>query len=296
MEFKQIKYFIAAAETKSISRAARMLSISQPTLSIALKKLEEEVGAELISRKGKGFELSPAGEAFLKRVEPAVREIEAAVDIARRTSMQQWYTVAFAALSFNTHWELVKSIAGFDANVEFLPIVRQTFEMLAQKLNSRVYDLCISAPPVSGPGLVRRTIHNRELYAIVPADHRLAGRKSINLSELAYDKFAMPQENTPYYGRTMELCRLAGFSPNVGYSFVSLSDAYLSVQKGGYVSLLGLPGESKELLNNVKVLRIAYPECRAVLGIAWREESAEDEKMMEMVEAVAKHFSTIRER
>ncbi len=293
MELRQIRYFIAVAETKSISKAAQRLDIAQPTLSVAIKKLEEDVGEELFIRSGKSFELSRAGAAFLKRAGPALRELEAARDDARRVSLKRAYTVAFTVISINTHWELVSSLAGANAEIKFLPTVNQTYEMMAELLLSRRYDICISAPPVSGTGLVTRMIHTRDIYAMVPEDHPLAGRESINLSELAYDEFAFPQDNTPYYGRNVELCRLAGFVPNVGYSYVSLGDAFMAVQKGGFVSLLGLPEDGPdELLHNVSVLKVSYPDCRATLGVTWREEDNNDERLAQIIETVAEHFAS----
>ena len=292
MELRQIRYFITAAETKSISKAAKALSVSQPTLSVALKKLEEDIGAKLIIREGKGFELSQAGEAFLKKAIPAVRALETAKDDARRLSGKRAYTVAFAVISINTHWELVSSLAGTDAEIRFLPAVNQTYEKMAENLVSRRYDICISAPPVSGPGLITKMIHNKDIYAMVPENHPLAGRESILLSELAYEEFALPQENTPYYGRNVELCRLAGFVPNVGYSYVSLGDAYMAVQKGGFVSLIGLPEDGPdELLHNVSAIKVSYPDCRATLGATWREEDNNDERLAKIIETIAEHFA-----
>src|SRR5579875_1786359 len=76
MEWHQIQYFQMVAETEHFTRAAEILSISQPALSRAISKLEEELGVQLFDRTGRNIVLNKYGKMFLQRVERSIQEIE----------------------------------------------------------------------------------------------------------------------------------------------------------------------------------------------------------------------------
>lgn len=83
MELTPLRYFQAIAQAGHMTRAARALGVSQPALSAVVKKLESEVGAELLSRTGKGVEVTAAGRVFLEHAEQALRQAEGAVAAVR---------------------------------------------------------------------------------------------------------------------------------------------------------------------------------------------------------------------
>src|SRR5256712_11635304 len=85
MELRHLRYFVAVAEAGSLSVAAeRRLHTSQPSLSRQIRDLEDEVGAQLLTRSARGIELTPAGRAFLDHARLVLSQVEAAAEAARR--------------------------------------------------------------------------------------------------------------------------------------------------------------------------------------------------------------------
>jgi len=85
---RQIEYFISVADTGQISRSSSLCNVSQSSMTIALQKLEESVGVELLLRHAKGVRLSEAGERFLRHVQQASRSIEDAVSAAQEEPVE----------------------------------------------------------------------------------------------------------------------------------------------------------------------------------------------------------------
>src|SRR6202521_5100646 len=104
MELRHLRYFIAVAETGSLTVAAeRRLYTSQPSLSRQIRDLEEEVGAELFNRSARGVELTAAGKAFLDHARLALSQVDAATEAARRASQPTKKTFA---IGFQTGHEM----------------------------------------------------------------------------------------------------------------------------------------------------------------------------------------------
>src|SRR6202451_1080434 len=87
MELRHLRYFIAVAEAGSLTVAAQQtLHTSQPSLSRQIRDLEDEVGAQLLTRRARGIELTPAGRAFLEHAHSVLSQVEAATQAARRVA------------------------------------------------------------------------------------------------------------------------------------------------------------------------------------------------------------------
>src|SRR5246127_3045718 len=87
MELRHLRYFVAVAEAGGLTVAAqRKLHTAQPSLSRQIRNLEEEVGAQLLTRRARGIELTPSGRAFLDHARSVLSQVEAAGEVARRVA------------------------------------------------------------------------------------------------------------------------------------------------------------------------------------------------------------------
>src|ERR1700704_4561705 len=104
MELRHLRYFMAVAETGSLTAAAgRGLHTSQPSLSRQIRELEDQVGVELLSRGARGVQLTAAGRAFMDHARLALTQVDAAVEAARRAGQPAKKTFA---IGFQTGHEM----------------------------------------------------------------------------------------------------------------------------------------------------------------------------------------------
>jgi LysR family transcriptional regulator, hca operon transcriptional activator len=200
MELRHLRYFVAVAEEKSITVAAkRWLRTAQPSLSRQLRELETEVGAELMTRSARGIELTAAGKVFLDHARLALAQVEAAASAARRAAHPEQRTLALGFLSgCEPEW-----LPGVMRVLrEELPRIEVTISskhspQLADGLATGKLDAAFLRPEERYPDLVYKVLVREPLIVILPSDHRLASRKAIGLKDLAGETFIGMADQAP---------------------------------------------------------------------------------------------------
>ncbi|WP_122158696.1 LysR family transcriptional regulator [Paraburkholderia sp.] len=193
MELRHLRYFIAVAETGSLTVAAeRRLFTSQPSLSRQIRDLEEEVGADLFSRSARGVELTAAGKAFLDHARLALSQVDAAGEAARRAAQP---SKPVFALGFLTGQEMTWLPRAMQVLREELPKVDVTVSShyspdLADALARGKLDLAfLRAEP--GFDLDYRVVNREKLIVLMPSDHALTERATIRPEDFAGEPFIM---------------------------------------------------------------------------------------------------------
>jgi LysR family hca operon transcriptional activator len=191
MELRHLRYFIAVAEEGSLTVAAeRRLHTAQPSLSRQMRDLEDEVGVPLMTRSARGVELTAAGRVFLDHARLALGQADAAVEAARRAAQPQKPTFS---IGFQTGVEVdwlphvTRILRDELPNIE-VRVVSQLSPQLADDLQRRKLDLGFLRREPQ-PDLEYRTVAKERLVVILPSDHRLATRKSIDPRDLVGETY-----------------------------------------------------------------------------------------------------------
>ncbi len=191
MELRHLRYFIAVAETGSLTIAAEQrLHTSQPSLSRQIRDLEEQVGAELFIRSARGVELTAAGKAFLDHARLALTQVDAAIEAARRAAQPAKQRFA---LGFLTGQEMTWLPRAMNILREELPTVDITVSSdyspdLAEGLARGKLDIAfLRAEP--GFDLLYHVVSREPLVVLMPSDHHLASHESISAQDLVGEKF-----------------------------------------------------------------------------------------------------------
>src|SRR5882724_926212 len=200
MELRHLRYFIAVAEAGSVTvAAARKLHTSQPSLSRQIRDLEEEVGAQLLTRGVRGIELTPAGRAFLDHARLVLSQVEAATDAARGIAHP---AKPRFVMGFLTNHELTWMPEAFRILREELPNIDVTISsqyspLLAKALLKGTVDAAFLRRERGVPDLAFRLLIKEPLGAVLPRDHHLAALKAISPGDLAGETFVTVSDTAP---------------------------------------------------------------------------------------------------
>ena len=191
MELRHLRYFIAVAETGSLTEAAeRRLYTSQPSLSRQIRDLESQVGVELLSRSVRGVELTAAGKAFLDHARLVLMHVDAAVETARRAAQPARKTFA---IGFQTGHEMNWLPPAMRVLHDELKDIQVTVSSdyspdLAEALARGRLDLAfLRVEP--GYDLEYHVVDREPLIVLMPSDHRLTARASVSPQDLVGEIF-----------------------------------------------------------------------------------------------------------
>ena len=187
MELKQIKYFLALSKTLNFTEAAELNNVSQPALTKAIRRLEEEVGGPLIHRDGKHTRLSELGRKVLSQFEAIrdseerVRKLAASHLVEGETTIRLGVVDTLGPLRFG---HLLNSF------LENNPAVQIALHSVAatsadEQILSGMLDACLCVNADTPNEKIRRTVlYKEQLFAAMAQDHPLAQRPSITLDDL----------------------------------------------------------------------------------------------------------------
>ena len=183
MDLTQLEYFKAVARLENVTKAAKELYISQPTLSQSIARLEESLGVELFDRKGGKIRLNDAGRLFLNRVNNAFQELNTGYAELEnfKQDRQDWVYVTSSVIDIFRSVTLAFMQQYPDVHVDHnLTFDNGIMELL---MNGKV-DFAITPNPIDDPKIHCVPLYEEEVFALVGKDHPLAEKKVVTVDEL----------------------------------------------------------------------------------------------------------------
>ena len=185
-DLRQLRYLVAVAEAGSITRAAAALYMTQPALTTAIRKLEHDVGVELLERTSRGVDLTPAGEAFLERAQLALEFIDEATRSARGIGANPGGEIVLGFLPA-TFSELPRElVSAFRAQHPRVSIRYRELSYITHTRDLHVghVDLAFLWPPYDEPELEFQPLTQEPRVLGVADSHPLANRDNIALDQI----------------------------------------------------------------------------------------------------------------
>ena len=249
-DLRQLRYFVAVAEELNYTRAAERLHLAPQALSATVQQLEATLGVRLLERTTRKVELTDAGAVFLREARRTLRQADHAVQAARRAGAGETGRLTIGFLSSTTHYVMPPVLRAFgdrypdiDLHTEDLPIA----DLVAGVRHGRL-DAGITRPPLLDDSeLATETILTEPVAAVLPSNHPLATRPSLDLAELAQEPWVLTERNTwpPWHEKYDADFRRAGFEPHVVQRGTNIQNLLALV--AGNVGVTRLPLSARTL-------------------------------------------------
>ncbi|MFC7556331.1 LysR family transcriptional regulator [Pseudoroseomonas wenyumeiae] len=197
ISLRSLQAFVAVARYRSFSRAAGLLHRTQPALTVQVRRLEEALGLRLLDRLPRGAEPTAAGSELARTLEPLLRDLEHALDVARGTASRRAGTVRLAAVPSVASGLLPAAIALLQERHPTLQVRLQ--EAVTGRVQAMVRaDLAetgIASRPEDGSDLEAEPLFQDRIVAVMPAGHRLASGP-VTLERIAAEPLLLMETDT----------------------------------------------------------------------------------------------------
>jgi LysR family hydrogen peroxide-inducible transcriptional activator len=208
MTLTELKYAVAVAREKHFGRAAEACHVSQPTLSVAIKKLEEELAVKLFERSASEVTVTPMGEKIVRQAQSVLEQAAAIKEMARRgqdplagaLTLGVIYTIGPYLLP-----ELVRQ--SIDRTPQMPLILQENFTVkLLEMLRTGEIDCAILAEPFPDAGLATAPLYDEPFLAAVPSTHPLAAQSSVTAEQLKNETMLLLGTGHCFRDHVLQVC------------------------------------------------------------------------------------------
>ena len=288
MTLSELRFVVAVAKERNFRRASEKCFVSQPALSLAIKKLEDDLGVMIFERSRTDINPTPIGEKIIEQATKALEEVNHIREIAKQGNNQ---------LSGPFRLGLIYTVGPY-LLPEIIPILRKTApEMpldieenltaqLENQLKNGVIDAAVIALPFDVPGINTMPLYDEKYVVMVPVDHTWANRKSVSADELADENVLLLNSGHCYSHQVLQAC------PDLSRKGQVLQGNSLETIRNMVASNLGvtvLPcsAATERYINPlVKVIPFQAPVPTRRIALAWRKSYAREMAVNCVAEAI----------
>nr|WP_314808274.1 LysR family transcriptional regulator [uncultured Selenomonas sp.] len=271
MELRQLEYFQMASRLKNITRAAERLRVSQPNITVAIKKLEAELGIQLFDRSQKQLSLTPEGAVFLARVEVALRNIQDAVLEVNDYKQLQKGTIKIGIPPMMGAYLFPRIFSSFQRRYSHLDVYLHEEGSVAirEQLERDELDFGIIIIPDSSSNLQLLPMARSQIVCCVPEDSDLAARKAVTLQDIEERSLIMLKEGSFLRQTMLQKMKAADVTPNI------------VLESNQVVTILGLVASGVGNAFLLEMIARDAPGIRAIplatpvyvdVGLAWKRD------------------------
>jgi LysR family hydrogen peroxide-inducible transcriptional activator len=277
MTLTELRYIVALAREKHFGRAADKCAVSQPTLSVAVKKLEDELGVALFERAPNEVRVTEIGGRIVTQAEKVLAEASRVAELASTGKDPLAGPLRLGCIYTIGPYLLPTLVPLLKERAPTMPlIIEENFtERLIEKVKNSELDIAVLALPIDEPGLVAQPVYDEQLRVLLPVGHPMTKAKAIEPTELLDIPLLMLGQGNCFRDQVLDLCARAtdqaGTSPHI-LEGSSLETIRLMVASG--VGCTVMPASAVDGITArdplLRVRPFTDPSPTRRVGLVWR--------------------------
>jgi LysR family hydrogen peroxide-inducible transcriptional activator len=274
MTLTELRYIVAVAQERHFGRAAARCFITQPALSLAIQKLEEELGTTLFERRKNEITLTPLGEKIVHQAQRVLEEADQLKAIAAQGKDQLVGPLRLGVIATVGPYLLPELISILHERAPAMPLeIEENLTVnLSAMLKSGKLDAIIPALPFDEPGIVTQPLYAEPFKVVVPVTHPWAKKSRIDAGQLGNEKVLLPHAGHCFRRQVLEACPEVSRSDTEGIQGNSLETIRQMVASGLGITVLPCSALTPKHQNKRLVaLKFAEPIPERTIGLAWRK-------------------------
>ncbi|NVJ88166.1 MAG: hydrogen peroxide-inducible genes activator [Flavobacteriaceae bacterium] len=260
MTITQLKYVLSVAEHQNFTVAAEHSFVTQPTLSMQIQKLEDELDIQIFNRSKKPIELTEVGEKIVQQAKVIVDESNRIIDIVHQQKGFIGGEFKLGIIPTIMPTLLPMFLNNFTKKYPKVKLIIEelTTEEIIKKLTDGHIDAAIAATPLENEAIKERPLYYEPFIGLIPQNHRLYKQKYINVDELEMEDILLLEDGHCFKDSIVNLCRAHKINNKKGFQLESGSfDTLIKLSKEGlgmtllpYLHTLDLNDRDKEHLRS----------------------------------------------
>ncbi|WLI72162.1 hydrogen peroxide-inducible genes activator [Halomonas alkalicola] len=208
MTLTELRYIVTLAQERHFGRAAERCFVSQPTLSVAVKKLEEELGVALFERSKSTVQVTPLGEKIVEQAQRVLEQTSVIKEVANSGKDQLASPLRLGAIYTIGPYLFPHLVPELRRGAPQMPLyIEEGFTgNLRRKLRSGELDAIIVALPFTETDVLTKALYEEEFEVLMPADHPWAEREAIHKEELLKERLLLLGEGHCFRDQILEAC------------------------------------------------------------------------------------------
>lgn len=294
MTLTELRYIVTLAREQHFGHAAEKCFVSQPTLSIAVKKLEDELGVALFERSKNSVKVTPVGAKVVQQAQRVLEQAETIKDLAHEGKDQLKSPLRVGAIYTIGPYLFPHLIPQVQALAPHMPLyIEENFtESLRHKIRNGDLDAVIVALPFNEPDIVTRPLYDEAFEMLMPKEHPWASRKEIDSELLPETPLLLLGEGHCFRDQVLESCPSLNQTLHDQHTITegsSLETIRMMVSSGLGCSVLPISALQLDRQSEMVVSRpFKAPAPKRTVAIAWRASFPRPQAIDVLIDAIGK--------
>jgi LysR family hydrogen peroxide-inducible transcriptional activator len=286
MNIRDYEYISAVARLGGFGAAAKACNVSQPALSMQVKKLEDVLGIQIFERKGKSFLVTEIGKQVIAKGEEIIRRNKEILEIAKQANDPYAGIIklgAFPTLAPYYLPRIMPQLGKQFPKITFLLVEDKTPELI-KKLEQGELDAAFLAIPTHAENMQEIPVFEDEFLVALPSNHKLAKNKVLKRSDIAREKILLLEDGHCLRDQALEYCEIMGAYDM--HDFRATSMETLREMVAGGLGITFIPQIAAVPRKNIVYIKLANPSPSRQIGLVFRKTHARGKIFKELAQSL----------